>query len=60
MVYAVDRKGAKSGSKVSNAIAHYKILQKRIAVEGETLWIRNALKIVLAKFKKYSVNIAKI
>jgi hypothetical protein len=60
MVYSVDRKGAKSGSKVSHAIAHYKILQKRIAVEGETLWIKNALTIVLKKFKKYSVNIAKI
>ena len=60
MVYSVDRKGAKSGSKVMNAIKHYKILQKRIEVEGETLWIKNAMKIVLAKFKKYSVNIAKI
>jgi len=60
MVYSVNRKWAKSGSKLSNAIAHYKQLQKRIAVEGETLWLKNAMKIVLAKFKKYSVNIAKI
>jgi hypothetical protein len=33
MVYAVDRKGAKSGGKVNNAIKHYKTLQTRIAFE---------------------------
>ena len=60
MVYAVDRKGAKSGNKVSHAIAHYKQLQKRIAFEGETLWLKNAMKIVLTKFKKYAINPAKI
>lgn len=60
MVYSVDRKGAKSGGKVENAIKHYKNLQKRIAFEGETLWLKNALAIVLAKFKKYSVNVNKI
>jgi hypothetical protein len=60
MVYSVDRKGAKSGSKVAHAIAHYKTLQKRIDFEGNTLWLQNAMTRVLAKFKKYSVNIAKI
>ncbi len=60
MVYSVDRKGAKSGSKVANAIQHYKHLQKRIAFEWETLWLKNAMTLVLAKFKKYSVNISKI
>lgn len=60
MVYAVDRKGAKSGGKLGNAIKHYKNLLKRIEIEGETLWIKNAMTIVLAKFKKYSINIAKI
>ena len=49
-----------SGGKLAHAIKHYKHLQKRITVEGETLWIKNALTIVLAKFKKYSINIAKI
>ena len=60
MVYAVDRKGVKSGNKVANAIKHYKILQKRIDFEGNTLWLQNAMKQVLAKFKKYSVNIKKL
>ncbi len=60
MIYSVKRKGVYSGGKIANAISHYKQLQKRIAIEGETLWIKNALKIVLAKFKKYSVNIDKI
>ncbi len=60
MVYAVDRKGAKSGGKVGNAIKHYKTLQTRIAFEGNTLWLQNAMTRVLAKFKKYAVNIAKI
>ena len=57
MIYSVNKKGATSGRKIANAISHYKQLQKKITIEGETLWIKNALKIVLAKFKKYSVNI---
>ena len=36
MVYSVDRKGAKSGGKVANAIKHYKFLLKRIEFEGNT------------------------
>ncbi|MDQ5968739.1 MAG: hypothetical protein QG561_830 [Patescibacteria group bacterium] len=60
MVYSVDRKGAKSGGKVANAIKHYKFLLKRIEFEGNTLWLQNAMTRVLAKFKKYAVNIAKI
>jgi hypothetical protein len=49
-----------SGGKLAHAIKHYKALLKRIEIEGETLWIKNAMTIVLAKFKKYSINIAKI
>jgi hypothetical protein len=60
LVYSVKRKWVYSGGKIGNAIKHYKKLQKRIAIEGETLWLQNALEIVLAKFKKYSINIAKI
>lgn len=60
MVYSVKRKGVYSGDKVKNAISHYKMLLKRKETEGDTLWIQNAMKMVLAKFKKYSVNIAKI
>lgn len=60
MVYSVKRKGVYSGGKIANAIKHYKNLQKRMAFEGETLWLKNAMEVVLAKFKKYSVNVNKI
>ncbi len=58
--YSVNVKGAKSGKKVVNTIKHYKKLQERIAFEGTTKWLTNAMEIVLRKFKKYSVNINKI
>ncbi len=58
--YSVNVKGAKSGKKVENTIKHYKKLQERIAFEGHTTWLLNAVEIVLRKFKKYSVNINKI
>ena len=58
--YAVNKKGAKTGDKVFNAIKHYKKLQARKAFEGKTLWIANAYETVLAKLKKYSVNLNKI
>ncbi|PID83833.1 hypothetical protein CSB09_04135 [Candidatus Gracilibacteria bacterium] len=60
LVYSVKRKGVYSGKKVEKAIKHYKKLLKREELEGNTLWIQNAKKIVLAKFKKYSINPAKI
>ena len=60
MIYSVKRKWSYSGSKIENAIKHYKKLSTRIALEGETLWLKNAMKIVLAKFKKYAINLAKI
>lgn len=60
MVYSVNRKGPRPGGKIAHAIKHYKHLLKRIEVEGETLWIKNAMTIVLTKFKKYSINISKI
>ena len=58
--YAVNKKWPKSGSKVAKAISHYKILQKRIGFEGETKWLKNAMKVVLVKLKKYSINLNKI
>jgi hypothetical protein len=60
MIYSVKRKGTYSGSKIQNAIAHYKKLLARKEIEGDTLWLSNALKIVLAKFKKYAINPSKI
>ena len=58
--YSVNRKGRKSGKKIENAILHFKKLQARIAFEGETLWLTNALEFVMKKFKKYSINSNKI
>ena len=58
--YAVNQKGPKTGDKVANAVKHYKKLLSRQSFEGETLWIKNALEVVLVKLKKYSVNLNKI
>jgi hypothetical protein len=60
MIYSVNKKGSTTGKKVQNAIKHYKKLEARKATEGETLWIQNALTVVLAKFKKYAINPSKI
>ena len=60
MIYSVKRKWAYSGRKLQHAIKHYKKLQERIAFEGETLWLQNAMMIILAKFKKYAINPSKI
>jgi hypothetical protein len=49
-----------SGKKIENAIKHFKKLQQRIAFEGETLWLTNAMSLVLAKFKKFAINPNKI
>jgi hypothetical protein len=59
-VYSVNRKSNKSGKKIENAIKHFKKLQTRIAFEGQTLWLTNALEFSKTKLKKYSINIAKI
>ena len=58
--YSVNKKWPKKGTKVANAILHYKKLQERISFEGETKWLKNAMAIVLVKFRKYSINPNKI
>ncbi|MDR1988345.1 MAG: hypothetical protein LBQ24_06570 [Candidatus Peribacteria bacterium] len=58
--YAVNKISPKSGSKVKNAVASYKKLQKRLEFEGETKWISNALKVVKTKLDKYQINLNKI
>jgi hypothetical protein len=60
MIYSVKRKGSYSGKKIQHAITHYKKLLQRIGVEGETLWLKNAMTIVLAKFKKYAIKPSKV
>ncbi len=59
-MYSVRQKGVYSGKKIENAIKHFKKLQQRIAFEGETLWLKNAMSLVLAKFKKFAINPNKI
>ncbi len=58
--YSVNHKGRKSGKKIEHAIGHFKKLQARLAFEGETLWLKNAMEFVMKKFKKYSINPNKI
>jgi len=58
--YAVNKKWPKTWSKVAKAVGHYKKLQIRIGFEWETKWLLNAMKVVLIKLKKYSINLNKI
>ena len=60
MIYSVNKKGSYSGNKIQNAIKHYKKLQERIALEGNTLWLKNAMAIVLLKLKKFAIKPSKI
>ena len=58
--YSVNKTGPITGGKVGSAITHYKKLQSRLAFEGETKWLANAMTIVLVKLKKYGINPNKI
>ena len=58
--YAVNKKWPKAWTKVAKAISHYKKLQKRVGVEGETKWLSNAFNVVVLKLKKYWINSDKI
>lgn len=58
--YSVNKKWPKSGSKVGNAILHYKKLLERVKIEWETKWLQNAMVISGLKLKKYSINTNKI
>ena len=58
--YAVNKKWPKTWTKVWKAISHYKKLQNRIEFEWETKWLKNAIKIVSVKLKKYQINLNKI
>lgn len=53
--YKITRSGPKSNKKPENALkAHAKLL-KRIATEGETKWLQNAMQINVLKLKKYGL-----
>ena len=54
--YAVNNKRVKSTSKVANAVKHFETLKKRVEIEGETKWLKNAFLIVWKKLKKYWIK----
>ncbi len=58
--YSLNNKGPITGSKVGKSVTHFKKLKERIAFEGETKWLVNAMAIVLTKLKKYGINPNKI
>jgi len=58
--YSVNKKWPVTGWKVAKAISHYQALKKRLAFEGETKWLQNAMAIVMIKLKKYGINPNKI
>jgi hypothetical protein len=58
--YSVKAKWPKSWNKIQNTIKQYKVLEKRVKVEWETKWLKNAKEFVVKKLKKYSININKI
>ncbi len=51
-----NKKKSVSWKKYEKAIQTYKKLVKRIEIEWETKWIKNAMEKVQAKFKKYGIT----
>ena len=58
--YAVNKKRTVAWGKVGKTISHYQKLLKRVAFEGETKWLKNALAVATAKLNKYKINLNKI
>ena len=58
--YAVNKIRPVSGWKVWKAISHYVSLVKRVKIEWETKWIKNAFEKVMVKLRKYWINTNKI
>ncbi len=54
--YSVNKKWPVTGNKVAKAMTHYKKLQQRTKIEGETAWLKNAQEIVEKKLKKYGIS----
>lgn len=53
--YKITRSGPKSNQKPENALRAYAKLQKRVASEGKTKWLVNAIEFNLRKLKKYGL-----
>lgn len=53
--YRITRSGPKSSKKPENALKAHGRLLKRIATEGKTKWLTNALDINVRKLKKYGL-----
>ncbi len=54
--YNPNKKRTPSGKKYEKVMKHYKILLKRIEIEWETKWLKNAIAKAQAKFKKYWIK----
>lgn len=57
MNYAVNNKRPKSVLKVDNILRHYETLKKRVKIEWETKWLKNAFLVTNKKLKKYWIKI---
>jgi len=54
--YNPNKKKSVSWKKYEKSIKTYKKLLKRVEVEWETKWLKNAIAKVQAKFKKYGIT----
>ncbi|MBP6085096.1 hypothetical protein KA517_02560 [Candidatus Gracilibacteria bacterium] len=54
--YKITRSGPKSSKKPENALKSRDRLLKRLAVEGKTKWLLNALAFNMLKLKKYGLE----
>jgi len=54
--YNPNKKRTASRKKYEKAIRSYKKLLKRVEIEGETKWLKNAIVKAQAKLKKYGIT----
>lgn len=54
--YNPNKKRTSTWDKYEKAIKSYKKLLKRVEIEGETKWLKNAIAKAQAKLKKYGIT----
>lgn len=52
----LNKKKSVSGRKYEKSIKTYQKLLKRVEIEWETKWLKNAIEKAQAKFKKYGIR----
>lgn len=57
--YHIENRRRKSGDKHENMLKQYKTLQKRVTVEGETKWLKNALAVLKVRMDKAGLKASK-